>query len=71
VTRPTRSAGETVAVSADGHAWQVHATISAPKRHDVIAGAGQAVRYVRLTAGRGARTRHPLIVGELEVRARP
>jgi trehalose/maltose hydrolase-like predicted phosphorylase len=68
-TGPTRSAGETIAVSADGRTWQTLARQDAPPVSEVIAGGGQPVRYVRVTAGRNASAKHPLVVGELEVRA--
>jgi trehalose/maltose hydrolase-like predicted phosphorylase len=70
-TGPTRSAGETIAVSADGRTWQTLARQGAPPVSEVIAGTGQPVRYVRVTAGPDASAKHPLVVGELAVRAPP
>jgi hypothetical protein len=67
LTGPTRSAGEQIAVSADGESWQTVADIAAPGLRDDVAGAGQAVRFVRVTAGADATPLHPLVVGELAV----
>jgi len=69
-TGPTRSAGETVDVSADGRAWQPLATIAAPALRDDLTGDGRTVRYVRIRSGSDAAAKHPLVVGEVEVRAR-
>jgi hypothetical protein len=68
VTGPTRSAAEVVAVSADGRTWRRLARIAAPPLREDIAGNGQQVRYVRVTAGSNATKRRPLVVGELIVR---
>jgi trehalose/maltose hydrolase-like predicted phosphorylase len=69
-TGPTRSASETVEVSADGGTWQTLARVAAPPITEELAGAGQPVRYVRVTAGADASAKHPLVMGELSVRAR-
>lgn len=53
-TRPTRSAGSTIQVSADGASWQPFAP-------------GANVRYVRVIAGADASAKRPLVVGELDV----
>jgi trehalose/maltose hydrolase-like predicted phosphorylase len=71
VTGPTDSAGEKVEVSADGNTWATVATVSDPQLQDDIAGTGQAVRYVRVSALGDATQSHPLVVGELSVKAAP
>jgi trehalose/maltose hydrolase-like predicted phosphorylase len=68
-TGPTQSAAEVVEVSADGRKWRTVARNAAPPIRDEIAGDGRSVRYVRVTAGAGATAPHPLVVGEVEVRA--
>jgi trehalose/maltose hydrolase-like predicted phosphorylase len=68
LTGPTRSAGAQIAVSADGQSWQTVADIAAPGLRDDVAGAGQTVRFVRVTAGADATALHPLVVGELAVK---
>jgi hypothetical protein len=47
------------------------ATVSDPQLQDDIAGTGQAVRYVRVSALGDATQSHPLVVGELSVKAAP
>jgi hypothetical protein len=69
VTGPTQSAGEDVAVSADGVTWTGLASATAPTRRDEITGSGQMIRYVRLVARGDATAQHPLVVGELAVGA--
>jgi hypothetical protein len=44
------------------------ADIAAPGLRDDVAGAGQTVRFVRVTAGADATALHPLVVGELAVK---
>jgi trehalose/maltose hydrolase-like predicted phosphorylase len=56
-TIPTPQTTATIELSADGRTW-------AP------ATPGAAARYVRVTAGRDASARHPLVIGELHVSAR-
>ena len=55
-TIPTPPTGATIRVSADGRTW-------------TPATAGVQARYVRVSAGRDASPRHPLVVGELHVTA--
>jgi trehalose/maltose hydrolase-like predicted phosphorylase len=69
-TKTTRSAAETVAVSADGRTWQTIASVAAPPIQETFAGDGRPVRYVRVTAGRNASAKRPLVVGELAVQRR-
>ena len=69
VTGPTQSAGEDVAVSADGVTWTALASVTAPTLRDEITGSGQMIRYVRLVARGDATAQHPLVVGELAVGA--
>jgi hypothetical protein len=71
ITGPVHSAAEEIRVSADGHTWYRLARIAAPGAHDVVAGSGQPVRYVRVRAGDDATEQHPLVVGDLAVRAAP
>jgi trehalose/maltose hydrolase-like predicted phosphorylase len=68
-TGPTRSAGETVAISADGRTWQTVATNPAPPIAETLTlpAATPPARYVRVTASAGASARHPLVIGELAV----
>ena len=68
VTGPTRSAGSVVSVSADGRAWTRLAALPGGALREDVAGSGQPVRYVRVTAARGTSERKPLVVGELLVR---
>jgi hypothetical protein len=67
-TGPTRSAAETISVSADGQTWHTVADVATPGLHDDVAGTGQPVRFVRVTAGADATAQHPLVIGELAVR---
>jgi hypothetical protein len=69
-TGPTKSASEVVEVSLDGQTWQELARIAAPALRDELPGDGRTVRYVRVRSGADAAARHPLVVGDLEVRAR-
>jgi trehalose/maltose hydrolase-like predicted phosphorylase len=69
-TGPTRSASEIVEVSPDGQTWQQLAQIAAPALRDELPGDGRTVRYVRVRSGADAAAQHPLVVGDLEVRAR-
>jgi trehalose/maltose hydrolase-like predicted phosphorylase len=57
-TIPTPQTSATIAVSTDGRTWTPAGT------------PGATARYVRVTAGRDASARHPLVVGELHVSAR-
>jgi hypothetical protein len=68
VTGPTNSAGEKVEVSPDGNKWKTLATVPQPQLRDTIAGSGQQVRYVRVSALGDATQTHPLVVGELSVK---
>jgi hypothetical protein len=69
VTGPVDSAGEDVAVSADGQTWTTLASVTAPALRDVVAGSGQRIRLVRVVSRSDATDQHPLVVGELTVRA--
>ena len=69
VTGPTQSAGEDVAVSADGHTWTTLASVTAPTLRDVVSGSGQRIRFVRLVSRADSTAQHPLVVGELAVSA--
>jgi trehalose/maltose hydrolase-like predicted phosphorylase len=69
-TGPTRSAGETVAVSADGRTWQTLARVAAPPVSEAFAGDGRPVRFVRVTAAGNASKKRPLVIGELAVHRR-
>jgi trehalose/maltose hydrolase-like predicted phosphorylase len=69
VTGPVDSAGEDVAVSADGQTWTTLASVTAPALRDVVAGSGQQIRLVRVVSRSDATDQHPLVVGELTVRA--
>jgi trehalose/maltose hydrolase-like predicted phosphorylase len=71
ITGPVHSAAEEVRVSADGRTWHRLAAITTPGAHDVIDGSGEPVRYVRVRAGDDATAQHPLVVGDLAVRAAP
>ena len=69
-TGPTRSAGSLVSVSTDGRRWRRLARLKGGALRETVAGAGRSARYVRVVAARGASARHPLVVGELTVKAR-
>jgi trehalose/maltose hydrolase-like predicted phosphorylase len=56
-TIPTPQTAATIELSADGRRWAPAGT------------PGTSARYVRITAGDDASERHPLVVGELHVRA--